>query len=207
MLTVTCVLKSGGRYNRGWVVKLKKMVERHLPVPHEFVCFSDVDVPCHRIPLRRNWPGWWSKMEMYESLTSGPVLYFDLDTLIVGDISSLSRTSPGFTMVSDFYHPTMGNSCCLSWEGDYSRLTEAFAADPIGNRTKWDRAPGALIGDQGFIHKELRAVDWFDTSKVVSYKKDCRQGKPENASVICFHGKPKPSESAAGWAYKEWTAI
>jgi len=58
MFTVICVLRSGGQYDAEWVRKLRDGVKRNLARPHRFVCLSDVDVPCERIPLQHDWPGW-----------------------------------------------------------------------------------------------------------------------------------------------------
>ena len=49
-LTVACVLKTGGCYNAEYVRRLKCGVDAHLR-GHRFVCLSDTDVPCERIPL------------------------------------------------------------------------------------------------------------------------------------------------------------
>src|SRR6185437_8074786 len=59
MLTVACVLKSGGVYTPEYVERLRSGVGQHLD-HYKFVCLSDVDVP-DRIPLENDWPGWWSK--------------------------------------------------------------------------------------------------------------------------------------------------
>lgn len=92
MITVACVLKSGGIYTAEWVDRLRIMVERHLSLAHNFVCLSDMDVPgIETIPLVHQWPGWWSKLELF-----GPALwdveralYLDLDVLVTGVLDSL----------------------------------------------------------------------------------------------------------------------
>src|SRR6185369_16858814 len=104
MLTVACVLKSGGIYDATWVSRLRDGVARHLPVDHRFVCLSDIEVPCERIPLEHDWPGWWSKIEL---LKLPSVLFFDLDTAIVGSLDDIARHAlrTDFTMLRDFYAP------------------------------------------------------------------------------------------------------
>ena len=66
MITILCVLKSGGVYDIEWVRKLRDGVSRNLSQEHRFVCLSDVPVPCRRIPIEHHWPGWWSKIEMFK---------------------------------------------------------------------------------------------------------------------------------------------
>lgn len=208
MLTVACVLRSGGRYSAEWVRKLRDGVARHMSAEHRFVCLSDVSVPCERIELTESMPGWWSKMELFKpGQFDGPVLFLDLDSLIVGDVAPLARTSPGFTMVSDFYSPRLGNSCVLSWVGDYSAIWSAFIADPAQIMDDRDRMPGARVGDQSFIHDTLGAFDTFDPAQVVSFKKDAQRGPGPDARVVCFHGDPKPDAPSARWAHEAWSAL
>ena len=93
MITVACVYWKGrfrGRervFNPKWVSILKNMVERNLDVPHRFVCLSNVEVPCERIPLINNWPGYWSKVELFRpNIFKGRVLYLDLDVLVMQNL-------------------------------------------------------------------------------------------------------------------------
>src|SRR5262245_61940013 len=99
MLTIACVLKSGGIYDATWVARLRDGVARHLPLTHRFVCLSDVEVPCERIPLEHDWPGWWAKVELFK--LKAPVLFFDLDTAIVGDLENIGvhAHAVGFRML------------------------------------------------------------------------------------------------------------
>jgi hypothetical protein len=86
--TVICVLRSGGIYGAGDVEKLRNQVARHLSLPHEFVCLSDVEVSCKRIALQHDWSGWWSKVELFRpGVIQGPTVYMDLDNVILGDSS------------------------------------------------------------------------------------------------------------------------
>ena len=67
----------------------------------DFYCLSDCrDVPGF-IELRYNWPGWWSKMEMFRPDIRGDFLYMDLDTILLGDITALFRGR--LTILQDFY--------------------------------------------------------------------------------------------------------
>jgi len=91
---VVCVLKSGefrGRqYSPDWVRRLQGMVQRHLEIPHRFVCFTDQTIPgVHCILLDQNLPGWWSKIEMFRWSVSTRLLYLDLDVLVTGPLEPL----------------------------------------------------------------------------------------------------------------------
>lgn len=211
MLTVATVLKSGGLYDASWVKRLKALVARHLHVPHDFVCLSDVDVPCDRVHLVQEWPGWWSKIEVFKLY--GPVLYLDLDTLIVGDLEDIAAVAEkfDFTVLRDFYR--LGNgigSGVMAWNGTNGTVTvdslyEAFLRDPHG----WMRKLGGG-GDQRFIEENVfspNVLRWQDLvdDQIVSYKVHCRTGCPPNARIVCLHGKPKFADMPVGsWARTTW---
>lgn len=194
MLTVACVLKSGGIYDATWVARLRDGVKRHLPLEHRFVCLSDVDVPCERIPLLFDWPGWWAKIELFR--LKGPVLYFDLDTATVGDLIEIAAhaMTARFAMLRDFYAPTHCGSGVMCWNGAYPNFVfERFAAFP----EEMMNLQRSRMGDQAFIEEVVLAQDriacWQDIvpGQIVSYKVHCRNGVPPNARVVCLHGKPK----------------
>jgi len=203
MITVACVLRSGGIYTPEWVKKLRDGVARHMTRPHRFVCLSDVDVPCERIPLKTDWPGWWSKIELFRPrLFEGPVLYLDLDCIITGPLDGLPRRLQGFTMCKDFLGKGC-NSSVMSWWGDYQHLPEMMNEEP-GLRQRYKRTPDGRIGDQAFIEDHAdEDLDTFPEGQVVSFKKHCRNGCPQGAKIVAFHGRPKPAD-AGGWAAKEW---
>lgn len=194
MLTVACVLKSGGIYDATWVARLRDGVARHLPIDHRFVCLSDVDVPCERIPLEHDWPGWWSKIEVFR--VEGPVLYLDLDSAIVGDLTDVARVAATnlTTVLQDFYRLGFGiGSGIMGWNDLdlVSGLYDAFAAAP----DDWQRRIGGR-GDQGFLEDAGFADHYnrwqFDLpGHIVSYKVHCRNGIPPDARVVCLHGRPK----------------
>lgn len=222
-LTVACVLRSGPRYidKKTYTVehvqKLRNGVAAHLPTPHRFVCLTDMPedveaVGIKTITLPTAWSGWWCKINLFApDYLTGPTLYFDLDTLIVGDLTPLVRTEPGITMVADFYGPDMMNSSTMAWNGDFCAIWHVFAEDAATLAARYDRRKGSLVGDQGFIHDTLRnmaqPIDTFDPAHVVSFKQKALAGPPPDARVVSYHGRPKCDDPAAGWAYEQWSAL
>lgn len=200
---VLCVLRSGGPdYGPGNVEALRDSLARHSDAP--LVCFSDVPVPCRRVPLVHRWPGWWSKLEIFRFRYAEPVLYVDLDTVFVDDPAPLFRER--FTMLQRLNWPAGEvGSGVMSWAGDFSHLYRSFAANPerhiAGYRTpaKW--------GDQGFIRDHLgERPALFETSLAASYKGHCtdkgrgpfRIPHPD-VRVVYFHGRPRPWEVPPVW--------
>ena len=201
MITVATVLKSGGDFDRRWVWALKRGLARHL-ADYEFVCLTDdMSVePYWRIPLVHNWPGWWSKFELFRpGLFTGRVLYLDLDTLVVGDLSDIASYAGRFAMLSDFYQPRMAASGVMAWEaGAGDELYRQFARrGPRGGRS------------DPFYSKVLGKVDRLQDlypGQLVSLKKHARGGAPAGARLVCGHGRPRLSDRKAGWAYEAWRA-
>ena len=214
MLTIACVLKSGrfarGVYQDGYtpddVGRLKVMVQDNLSFKHRFVCFSDVDVPCERIPLKHGWPGWWSKIELFSETFDDTVVFFDLDTVIAGNLDDMVLYPHKFTMLRDFGSAGVPNSGLMAWKGDYRHIYETYAANDNLYRKTFIAPP--KIGDQAYIVSVENPVNfWQDLfpQQVFSYKKHCMgKLKPENARVVCFHGVPKGAGST-GWVKEIWS--
>lgn len=218
MITVACVLKSGGIYTPEWVAKLSRGVDRYLKRSHRFVCLTDVafSLPgVQRIDLPEEWSGWWSKLCLFhpEVGLTGRTLYFDLDTLVVGSLDRIAGHGHGFTMAHEYYRPARFCSTAMAWEGDYSFLWRAMKDAPAKAMRDYTSRPDGRIGDQAFIEDELAKHgvkieafrDLFGETSIASYKVHSKAGVPSGASVVAFHGKPKPPE-AKGWAKTMWEA-
>lgn len=209
MLTIACVLRSGGEYTPAHVADLRDMVARNLLLPHRFVCLSDVAVDCERIPLEHGWPGWWSKMELWRGcLFDGPMLYFDLDTIIVGSLDEIaSGIGKRVIVLRNFWAESYGEPDRIG-SGMMAWGKEAGPHVLVPVYLKFAKSPRTIMsaytttahwGDQAFI-KENVAPDmlerWQDKfpGKVVSFKKHVIPAKrvPDGAAVCCFHGEPRP---------------
>jgi len=228
MMTVACVMRSGGAFVADHVRYLADGVRRHLHVPHRFVCLTDAigrppasEVYGHPfgstiVPLVHDWPGWWAKMELFR--VPGPVLYCDLDTVIVGDIDALANAvtalpSGALLMLDDFYRhrPASG---IMGWAGGMDWMYERFR-DKYARTARWiegRRVAGYVHGMHMAVHnKRWRGdQDWLRdmvrhcrvpvtiaqhvVPGIVSFKVDVRPTMtlPDGACVVCFHGEPRP---------------
>jgi hypothetical protein len=209
-LTVLCVLKSGGDYNAEYVRKLRDGVARHLTIPHRFVCLSDVEVPCERIPLKHGWPGWWSKLEVFRpDVITGHTLYLDLDTVIVGDMNPVASIPYDFAMLNIREKDTqVGNSGAMWLAKPFPDVYERFAARPnfwmdYHRKNAHDR----YMGDQAFISDCFQKIPKLHDAvpgMFRSYKYDrCQNEIPTGCSVVCFGGTPRPHQ-AGGWVRQAW---
>lgn len=208
-LTVATVLRSGGEYTAEHVERLSRQVRQTTP-GCAFVCLSDerLDLPgVGWMPLEHDWPGWWSKIELFRpGLWTGPTLYLDLDTDVVANVSPLAHT-PRFTMLSDFYRPEHPASGVMAWPagGPPGVVYRRFRDDPTRHQHRCRRA--GLWGDQGFIRESTSASSplRFPVGPIVSYKAHCRRpdgthALPGEARVVAYHGRPRPWDAPADWA-------
>jgi hypothetical protein len=211
-LAVACVLKTGAwhnglhrsEYRVEHVRWLKRQVARHLTLPHRFVCLSNVEIDgVETIPLTEGWPGWWNKIELFRH-DLGRVLYFDLDTVIVGSLDEMAAHEHQFTALQAL-SKNQGrclNSGLMAWQGPRLDVFEAFRDDAA--RHMRDCRVRGNWGDQGFLNRHVGHWDaWQEMfpGRVVSYKLHLKQRLPPPAgvSVVCFHGKPRPWEVNHSW--------
>lgn len=228
MLTVACVYRSGGEYCPDDVVRLARGVHSHLTIPFRMVCLTDrsdevsrhsawySDMTCQIHRLLANWRGWWSKMEVFG--LAGPVLYLDLDTVIVGSLDELAYRvleSDKLLMLRGFYR---GDRCSgiMGWGAGVSTqwILDSFIADL--------RNPPAYVQTETALRMTMKTrtcrgdQEWLDhllnttltptvfvqdvASGIYSYKVNVKGvGLPNDARVVCFHGKPRPSEVDEPW--------
>lgn len=192
-VTRICVLRSGGEYQPRHVQWLARQVPG-------LVCLSDAPVAgVPVIPLRNQWPGWWAKMELFSELVAGDLLYLDLDTVVLGDLSPLEAVGQT-TLLHDFYKPELlASGLMYIRAADKARVWDAWLQGPdehmqrCQTRERW--------GDQGFLQDVLTAQTWQQAlpGAVVSYKVHCQQRVPRGAAVVCFHGNPRPWAAKQSW--------
>lgn len=212
---VACVLKSGGDYGPEYVEKLKRMVDRYMGEYDEFVCLTDMafNIPgVRRVPLKHNWPGWWSKIELFRPDIFSPtdrIIYFDLDTVIRGNLEIFKSHPSRFSMLHGFRFPKRRASGVMFWTGEYDFIYNEFRMD--GRIFSDNTEPGK--NDQWFIAQSLDShevrielIQKVFPDYVVSYKRHCRKMgcPPEGSRVVCFHGNPRPHEVKEEWVVEEW---
>ena len=200
MITVACVLKSGGRYNADWVYKLQEMVRQRLSLPHHFVCLSDIPIPgVDVILLRHDWPGWWSKIELFgPSLYHAKrILYLDLDVLVTGSLDAIAQF-PADIAFTPPHHILMGTplrravgvipcyqTSCVVWKPSAGKqIYHDFRESNIRK----------FRGDQDWIARvnsnwPLLPVEWFRKLR------QCYVGPPDGVRVILM--MPEKNDKAA----------
>tara|TARA_S200002703_G_scaffold145233_1_gene139481 strand:- start:318 stop:1010 length:693 start_codon:yes stop_codon:yes gene_type:complete len=215
MLNVIC-LKSGTKYSSEYVNKLYHMVERHLTIPHRFVCFTEdsegIDSRVEIRPLpqdKSHLQGWWYKPYIFKAdhFDKGDVnFYIDLDMVIVSNIDRLIDYMPdsfvGLRDVGRVYVPNLLKlgSAVLRWNaGTFSDIWNDFENNPSIVET--------FNGDQDWIYYfNWSNIHFFPDDWIRSYKweirsqselnesrmfKEIRNPKiPKDTSILAFHGLP-----------------
>jgi len=167
MINIVCVLRQGGKvgYDASWVEKLKNSISRNCTLPHRFVCLSDCEVPCERIPLESTGDGFWAKLQLFKpGLFKDPVFYLDLDTVICGNIDEIikSVSNEKFVMWLEA-DKQIHSSAMMWWNGDYSKLWELYLSKPVTYWKELYKAP-PLYGDQALISENVEHKLFTDTT-------------------------------------------
>lgn len=212
-LTIVCVLKTGGDYNKEYVDKLYQGIINNLTYAHIFVCLTDDErllafenLPYSVLPLKIDLDslklneklyknrGYWSKLEVFRF--TGKVLYFDLDTVIFNSIDNLVHNLPfdsrDFLMLDSFKADKDFASGIMGWNGDFRWLYNLFIPyQHIIQYKKWEQ-----IYIREMLRREsvkIEAVQKY-LPGIYSYKHQCKREVPCDASIVYFHGKPRPHQ-------------
>lgn len=207
MLYVCCI-RAGAKFAPAYVSILFDSVRRNLADGFEgkFICFTDqpdqFETGIEVRPLPADLPGWWSKLALFKRglfPDGSRVVFLDLDTVITGRLDEIVAYDGPLAILRDFYRPDGLQSAVMAWRaGDYSEIWDGYEAAgcPMDN-------PG---GDQSWIERTqiasaVRLQDQFPGA-FVSYKQI--SGPPERASVVVFHGNPRPHDVLTGWVPEVW---
>ena len=162
---------------------------------------------------------------LFRSHHAGPLLYFDLDTVIVNNIDWIVDHSTNyFNTVRDFkylWNPnsTGINSSVMWWDTTrFSYVWDNFCTESLYNTQLKYR------GDQDFISAEIanNQVRYFEKERVKSWRWQCVDGGYDfkkrrhknpgtgtcvshETSVLIFHGAPKPDQVADPFVLHHWT--
>jgi len=219
-----CVIHGTG-YDWIYVERLYNMLSRNLPNGIRFHVYTEHDrlVPDHMIKhVLTDWPeisglrrAWWYKLQLFNSEHhQGNLLYFDLDTVILRDISWIPQLPTEYLWgIRDFKHlqrpgySTL-NSSVMWWNVDrMSWVWDQFNTTNVVNTTR------QYPGDQDYLNAVLgqNRIRYLEDSQIQSWRWQCLDGGynfntrrhkipgqgtqiPGSASVLVFHGKPKPHE-------------
>ncbi|OQR91927.1 hypothetical protein ACHHYP_04200 [Achlya hypogyna] len=212
-LSVVCV-KWGTKYGPEYVNRLLSGVRRHLRRDFQFHCFTEAphglasDVLVH--PLREGFTGWWNKAQLFaaDSPVHGRVVYIDLDTVVVGDLTALFSYTGNFgTLATDDMHNERRaggiNSSVMIWTaGTCSDIFELL-------HQHWKAVAQCIYKFDHWLEMVLceHPVDFLQElypGHIVEYMQSCQTTCPADARVVCFPLEPKPHAASAPWIRDYW---
>ena len=187
MLTVCCVLSHGdGGYTAEHVLRLRKQLEGRITESHNFVCLTNhLNVSCHTLPLKHDWPGWWSKIELFRpGQFVSRVLYLDLDVTIVDSLDDMLANKAPFVITRDFLQLGFNSSVMLWSPPAGERIYKSFH----------DEVMDKHHGDQTWITTVMNdTAQTFRRRAIISYKMHVIENVvPEGAKIVVYHGLPNP---------------
>jgi len=218
MIHVICI-KFGNKYSSEYVNKLFRGISRNTSKSFLFTCFTDnqmgidTKIDCRSLPI--NVGDWHNKIGLYDCThynKNNQIFYFDLDTVIVGDLDEIFSYTGDFILLRDFYRVDGFGSGLMSWRPH--AVNHMWKNYTHGQKCKH--------GDQGWCEQQYPGADiWQEVypKKVISYKVHILMGgrlkSPKHtnypgslktASIVCFHGKPLPHEAASKnkWMQEHW---
>lgn len=219
-------MKWGDLYDARYVNNLYRGVQRHLSLPHRFVCLTDdkrgidKNVECYPLPDMNLSPermahGGFQKIGIFKKglhKLEGICLFLDLDVVIVGSLD-------GFFDIEDdalvavhewpkirdrmfFWRERGANSSVFAFRlGEQCQIYDRFMEDKDANFKKFRI-------EQYVVTHYARHLCYWNKTWVRSFKRDCMRLFPLNfmispclpkgASVIAFHGKPNPADITSG---------
>lgn len=217
-------MKWGTKYDALYVNRLYSMVQRHLTLPHRFICFTDdaqglmegIEAkPLPALDLPKNLPerGWNKLTTLKAPLDDlqGEALFLDLDLLILGNIDCFFEAPGEFLIINDWLYPNRvtGNSSIYRFKvNEHADTLDYFIhhQDEIRERFRNEQAYlSQAMFDKGIL-------SYWPDEWCVSFKRQCmrrwplglflKPKFPAKAKAVIFHGKPDPDQAILGHSGK-----
>lgn len=230
-MIIVAVVETGNYMGRGaeYVRNLYAMVKRNSTVDFTFVVITDD--PMRHIPMPRatDWDilrtehdGWWAKMDLFKAGTfpaGARVVYFDLDTIIAGNINNLLRGHAPNALRSGLPDTPafLGNWRTGGWP--LSTAAMIFVAGELDEvYEEWRRQgwPITRWGDDEFVRNAVNKlhINWRSLQHeypfFASYKFHKLGGRDDlepQDKIICFVQRPKPHDLTEAWAKNAWNDL
>ena len=216
-MIVACVW-TGTKYQAEYVHRLHRAVMRHLPIPHRFVCLTDrardlrgTGIEC----VHADYPGWWAKMELFkpEWREGERVVFLDLDTVIVGDLSPLAEVESEFA-ICDCFLKRLGVE--TKWPCRYGSCVMVLGETLGGDVWRDFEADSDDLMQSAGRHGDQQVIEWLHP--LADILQDILPGfflhyrelpehpgyPPEGASLVIFGGSQKPTNCRMQWVRRAW---
>lgn len=203
-LVFTCCYEPSDVYTAEYVYRLKEGVESNTTVDHRFICFTNEELPGveTRTPLF-DVPGWWNQVNVFGMRAFEQAVYFDLDTVIAGNIDWIGYRCRDFCAL-----PRVRNGKIQTGIMKYTPEHAAYVTDEFRLRRSGLKERGCFVppikGEEKSValnfFGEIFAGRWVRLAvgcgeEIVIYKNHYRgRERLESPSIICFSCRPRPHE-------------
>lgn len=232
MATFLC-MKWGTKYGPEYVNRLHSMVSRQMSAPFRFVCLTDdrtglapgietFPIPSLKLPPGSPERGWTKLVSFSPELIApggaelrGPVLFLDIDIVIVGPLDDFFRHPGEFLIMRERKRlKVQGNSSVYRWTaGAHADVLEYF-------RANLDAVRSHHRNEQEFLVDHLSRqgkVGYWPATWCRSFKRHCVKWFPfslfqppeipAGARIIVFHGMPNPPDALVGRSGKWYRRV
>lgn len=218
-----CVIH-GSAYGWEYVERLYNMLNRHITPGIRLHVYTEADRPVPSPMIKHELPNWniigpkqvwWYKLELFNAQHhQGPLLYFDLDTVITKNIDWIWQSSlQHFWSLRDFkylWRPTdYSINSSVMWFNTvrFDEVYKKFTGEKLNYLMRKYR------GDQDYLTEAISPDHrkFLATERVQSWRWQALDGGfnfrnrsyqspgsgtliSNKASLLIFHGKPKPAE-------------
>lgn len=189
------------------------MIQRNTTQPFDFFCISDRNIKgVECLPLKHSWCKRLNKLSAYDTSygLTGRQVSFDLDTVITGNIDHILAYDGKFCTVEDFWRPGLPGCAINASCGGDKDLEEKLYSALVRDEDKVQEDTGG--NERFWVERQLGTdIDFFQTlhpNQIFSAKPErhfIRKTIPEDARIICFHGKEKPhAYTHLSWVMNHW---
>ena len=199
--TIVLVLKNG----KGFGFRDVELIARHIngkwksETRPRIICLWDKATEHYNlgnlelIPLRNNWPGTWSRMQLYspEMEQYKPFLYVDLDTAVIQSLENifdLVKDPTQFITLEDFYQKRKLATGLVWFPAKSIKVDQVWSA--------WKKSVKPRKRMDFFLRRETSAdAFWQDLTDTIADFKPSKKPKLSKLSgktnLVCFHGNPR----------------
>lgn len=171
-----------------YVAKLKAGIEANFTGAYSLHVLTEDDCP-------EGLHGWWNKLTMFQpGRFEGRCVYFDLDTVITGNLDDLMAYDGPFAALRDVWQPGQLGSSVMTWTaGELDHVWDAWVAadcpqdDPRGDQAWITEHMPMALRLQDLLPGQLgswKANFGMDAANI-----------PATTRVCFFHGQPRPHET------------
>jgi len=213
------------KYDFDYVHRLYNSLCRNLTPEVVFHVYTESNRPVPKPWIHhalKEWPGirgpkasWWYKIQLFNpDFVNHRMMYFDLDTVIVGNIDWLWQQKVGYLWtIRDFKYlwksrkETINSSVMVFNPADFAYIYRDFDEHRVLHTHRWH-------GDQDYITEKINkaSLRYLDMTRILSWKWQIKDGGIEwktrkpiapgtgtiqepHHSIYVFHGSPNPHDA------------